>query len=77
MPIKYFDAKAIYMMSIMIIIMVCLLVYGGINAMKLVHVQSVLPQDDVIALKEKTGESSVKEAISKAVYHYLKCGKEA
>ncbi len=77
MPIKYFDAKAIYMMSIMIIIMVCLLVYRGINAMKLVHVQSVLPQDDVVALKEKTGESSVKEAISKAVYHYLKCGKEA
>ncbi len=77
MPIKYFDAKAIYMMSIIIIIMVCLLVYRGINAMKLVHVQSVLPQDDVVALKEKTGESSVKEAISKAVYHYLKCGKEA
>lgn len=77
MPIKYFDAKAIYMISIMIIIMVCLLVYRGINAMKLVHVQSVLPQDDVVALKEKTGESSVKEAISKAVYHYLKCGKEA
>ncbi len=65
------------MMSIIIIIMVCLLVYRGINAMKLVHVQSVLPQDDVVALKEKTGESSVKEAISKAVYHYLKCGKEA
>ncbi len=77
MPIKYFDAKTIYMMSIIIIIMVCLLVYREINAMKLVHVQSVLPQDDVVALKEKTGESSVKEAISKAVYHYLKCGKEA
>ncbi|MFZ2412110.1 MAG: DUF5371 family protein [Candidatus Methanoperedens sp.] len=44
--------------------------------MKIVHVQSVLPQEDVIALKEKTGESSVKEAISKAVYHYLKCSKE-
>ena len=41
--------------------------------MKYVHVQSVLPQEDVIALKEKCGESSVKEAISKAVYHYLKC----
>lgn len=40
---------------------------------KLVHVQSVLPLEDVIALKEKTGESSVKEAIFKAVYHYLKC----
>ena len=41
--------------------------------MKYVHVQSVLPQEDVIALKQKTGESSIKEAISKAVYHYLKC----
>jgi hypothetical protein len=41
--------------------------------MKFVHVQSVLPQEDVIALKNKSGESSVKEAISKAVYHYLKC----
>ena len=43
---------------------------------KIVHVQSVLPQEDVIALKEKTHESSIKEAISKAVYHYLKCDKE-
>ncbi|HMB44870.1 MAG TPA: DUF5371 family protein [Candidatus Methanoperedens sp.] len=41
--------------------------------MKFIHVQSVLPQKDVIALKEKSGESSVKEAISRAVYHYLKC----
>jgi hypothetical protein len=44
--------------------------------MKFVHVQSVLPQEDVVALKSKTGESSVKEAISKAVYYYLKCAKE-
>lgn len=44
--------------------------------MKIVHVQSVLPQEDVIALKTKTKESSVKDAISKAVYHYLKCEKE-
>ncbi len=43
--------------------------------MKFVHVQSVLPQEDVILLKEKSGESSIKEAISKAVYHYLKCDK--
>ena len=43
--------------------------------MKFVHVQSVLPQEDVIALKVKSRESSVKEAISKAVYHYLKCAK--
>ncbi len=56
--------------------MVCLISYGGINEMKIVHVQSVLPQEDVIALKEKTCESSIKEAISKAVYHYLKCDRE-
>ena len=41
--------------------------------MKIVHIQSVLPQEDVIALKNKSGETSIKEAISKAVYHYLKC----
>jgi Family of unknown function (DUF5371) len=40
---------------------------------KFVHVQSVMPQEDVIALKVKTGEKSVKEAISKAVYHYMEC----
>ena len=40
--------------------------------MKFVHVQSVLPHEDVIALKKRSGESSVKEAISKAVYYYLK-----
>ena len=40
---------------------------------KIVHVQSVLPYEDTMALKKKTGESSVKEAISKAIYHYLKC----
>jgi hypothetical protein len=44
--------------------------------MKFVHVQSVLPQEDVVSLKIKTGESSVKEAISKAVYYYLKYAKE-
>ncbi len=44
--------------------------------MKYVFVQSVLPQEDVIALKKKTGESSIKDAIAKAVYHYLKCDRE-
>jgi len=39
--------------------------------MKIIHVQSVLPEEDIITLKMKTGESSTKEAISKAVYHYL------
>lgn len=57
-------------------IMVCLLSYEGESKMKIVHVQSVLPQEDVVALKEKAGESSIKEAISKAVYHYLNCNKE-
>lgn len=45
----------------------------GHSNSEIVHVQSVLPQEDVIALKLKTGESSIKEAISKAVYHYLSC----
>ncbi len=40
---------------------------------KIVHVQSVLPYEDSVALKLKSGETSIKEAISKAVYHYLKC----
>lgn len=43
--------------------------------MKFVHVQSVLPKEDVIALKQKSGETSIKDAISKAIYHYLKCDK--
>ncbi len=56
--------------------MVYITAHTGDNKMKIVHVQSVLPQEDVIALKEKAGESSIKEAISKAVYHYLKCNNE-
>jgi len=40
---------------------------------KILHVQSVLPYEITMVLKEKTGESSIKEAISKAIYHYLKC----
>jgi len=42
--------------------------------MKFVHIQSVLPQEDVITLKKKTGKSSVKEAIAEAIYYYLKYG---
>ncbi|MCX9075934.1 MAG: DUF5371 family protein [Candidatus Methanoperedens sp.] len=41
--------------------------------MKIVHIQSVLPEEDVIALKQKSRETSIKEAIARAVYHYLKC----
>ncbi len=40
---------------------------------KIIHVQSVLPYEITMALKEKTGESSNKEAISKAIYHFLNC----
>ena len=49
------------------------IVIAGHKKMKIVHVQSVLPEEDVVALKEKTKESSIKEAISSAVYHYLEC----
>ncbi len=46
----------------------------GYNLMKYVHIQSILPQEDVIALKKKTGKSSVKDAVAEAVYYYLKYG---
>jgi len=40
---------------------------------KIMHVQTVLTLDDIEALKRKTGESSTKEALNKAVKHYLEC----
>jgi hypothetical protein len=40
---------------------------------KIMHVQTVLKEDDIEALKLKTGESTTKEAITKAVTHYLEC----
>ncbi len=40
--------------------------------MKYVYVQTVLPQEDVITLKEKSGKSSIKDAIARAVRYYLK-----
>jgi len=43
-------------------------VSGQIN---LVHVQSIFPKEDVLALKMKTKEAHVKEALLKAVYFYL------
>ena len=42
----------------------------------LVHVQSIFPHDDVVALKVKTREAHVREAISKAVYYYLRSANE-
>ena len=48
---------------------------NGTNGMRsqLVHVQSIFPYPDVLALKEKAGETTIRDAISKAVHHYLSC----
>ncbi len=48
------------------------------NEMKknIVPVKTYLLRDDLIALKEKTKESSIIGAISKAVDYYLKFGEE-
>lgn len=40
--------------------------------MRYVFVQSVLPEEDVITLKQKSRMSSIKDAIAKAVQYYLK-----
>jgi len=37
------------------------------------HAQTVLTTEDIEALKQKTGESSTKDALAKAVTHYLEC----
>ncbi|NJD53577.1 MAG: hypothetical protein FIB07_11995 [Candidatus Methanoperedens sp.] len=52
------------------------LLKDGTEPKNLVHVQSIFPQDDIIALKVKTREAHVREAISKAVYYYLRFGNE-
>ncbi len=49
---------------------------GPTEQKKLVNVQSIFPQEDIIALKVKTREPHVKEAISKAVHYYLKFASE-
>ena len=40
---------------------------------KIMHAQTVLTEDDVEALKQRTGEDSAKDAVAKAVAHYLEC----
>ncbi len=40
---------------------------------KIMHAQTVLTVADIDALKEKTGEISTKDALAKAVSHYLEC----
>ena len=43
---------------------------------KIVHAQTVLREEDIKALKEKTGEEQTQAALSEAVCHYLKCDNE-
>ncbi|KAF5428274.1 MAG: hypothetical protein C00003105_00537 [ANME-2 cluster archaeon HR1] len=40
---------------------------------KIMHAQMVIMEDDLKALKEKTGEKNTKDALAKAVSHYLEC----
>ncbi len=40
---------------------------------KIMHVQTVLVVEDIEALKMKTGEPSTKDALAKAVAHFLEC----
>jgi len=40
---------------------------------RIVHAQTVLPEDILKQLKKKTGESAPKDALAKAVEHYLTC----
>ncbi|MCS7131017.1 MAG: DUF5371 domain-containing protein [Archaeoglobaceae archaeon] len=40
---------------------------------KIVHAQTVLPENVLEELKKKTGENATKDAIAKAVEHYLIC----
>ncbi|MBU4373186.1 MAG: DUF5371 domain-containing protein [Euryarchaeota archaeon] len=40
---------------------------------KIMHAQTVLTTEDIEALKQKTGESSTKDAVAKAVKHYIEC----
>jgi hypothetical protein len=41
---------------------------------KIVHVQTVLMDEELSALKQKTGEETTKDALAAAVQHYLECG---
>ena len=40
---------------------------------KIMHAQMVILEDDLISLKKKTGEQNTKDALAKAVTHYLEC----
>jgi len=40
---------------------------------RIVHAQTVLPEEVLEELKRKTGEMTTKDALAKAVEHYLIC----
>ena len=40
---------------------------------KILHVQTVLTNDDLEALKKKSGHNTTKDAVAAAVEHYLEC----
>ena len=40
---------------------------------KLKTVETVITEKQMMALKEKTGETSNKDALAKAVYHFIEC----
>ena len=40
---------------------------------KIILAQTHISKEQLKKLKEKTGETSNKEALAKAVYHYLEC----
>ena len=40
---------------------------------KILHVQTVMTEDDLNALKEKSGRTTTKDAVIAAVEHYLEC----
>jgi len=40
---------------------------------KIVHAQTVLDENALNELKKKTGESATKDAIGRAIEHYLMC----
>lgn len=47
---------------------------GGDNMVtKFVHAQTILEVDKLDELKSKTGEHTTKEAIGRAIDHYLTC----
>jgi hypothetical protein len=40
---------------------------------RLVHSQTVLTEEVLAQLKERSGESTTKDALAKAVEHYIQC----